>query len=1660
MEPHSEDELRSWLVERVSTYLDLSPELIDPEATWGDLGLVSRDAVALSGELESYLGLPLSPTIAWEHPTVVQLTAALRERLGGPGTAAPVPGGRSGTGLDEDDLVAVVGVGCRLPGGTHGPEAFWRMLLEGRDGIRTVPPGRWDDFDDGRAETAAVLSRTTRWGGFLDDIAGFDADFFAVSAIEAAHMDPQQRMLLEVAHEALDDAGMAREQLRGTPTGVFVGATSADYGRLTTRDLTAVDAWTGTGAALSIIANRLSYVLDLRGPSLVVDTACSSSLVAVHLAVESLRRGESSTALAGGVSLLLSPATTVTFDRAGAMAADGRCKAFDARADGYVRSEGCGVVVLKRLTDARRDGNAVLAVIRGSAVGSDGRSNGLMAPNPTAQEDLLRQVYRLAGVAPAQVDYVEAHGTGTPLGDRMEAGALAAVCGPGRGPDRPLLIGSVKTNLGHLEAAAGVVGLIKTALSVAHGRIPPSVHLEHPQAGLDAAVLAVPVRPTPWPSSGRPSLAGVSAFGFGGTNAHVVLEQVPPGTPGGVWLFPGQGSQWAGMGQQLLLDEPVFAAAVDQVDEVLTEESGFSARAVLSSGASERAIDRVQPLLFAVQIALVALWRAHDVRPDAVIGHSMGEITAAVTAGALRVEDGVRLVARRSRLMRRLAGQGAMAALDLPVDEVTTLLHDHAGVSVAVFSSPCQTMVAGPAAAVAALVEATLARGVRARPVPVDVASHSALVDPLLPDLLEAVAGLEVRPATVPFYSTVGDGGVPAFDPPYWAANLRRPVRFQQAVERALDDGHTRFVEISAHPLLLDAVTQTAGRRPVTVVPSSRRGTTSFNALHPPLRSWRHTTHWVPPRPRPAESGAAPAADTLLGSVVGVPTVPESRLWTSRLHPQALPYPAPHLVAGVSVVPGSVLLNTILSVAEGPVGEVRLAQPLLAETPSTIRVAEQGGRIRLVSRPDGAGTDVVHLTAVRLPSPGDPSPDDPSPDDPAALPDPGAVPSVRLPPADVARLLAEHGVVTSYRWEVREIVRQGTSTRLRVAFPAAEAGVAARLDAVLTLASFAADGPLQVLVPARIAAVRAGGAPCADVVIRYHESSAAVFDVTVDAQTGPRLLTVTGLTCAGATAPVRSGELLTRQVNWRPLTPEPSADVLVPAPGRPGGSVAEVLDEAVAVCLEFIARLGRRTAGTSRLTVITHGVRSADASQLPHAALWGLALAAAEEDPQGWGGIVDLDRRTGPEAAAGRPSAGGGRAAGPAGYAPVLAPVGPADRPPLCCRPDAAYLVTGGLGALGLEVARHLADRGARRLVLLGRRALPPRTAWDRAVGQGGEDGRRMRSRIAAVRELEALGVIVETPAVDVADEELTRRWLADRDAEGLPSVGGLVHAAGTTRDATLAGTDDEVLRAVLRPKLAGALVLDRAFPPGTVDFFVLFSSAASVSAVAGQGAYAAANACLDAVARRRAALGCRALSINWGAWADLGMATSSGGRVVEAALAAAGLRPLLVSEALAGWDRLDRSGCAQGLVVATTGNPELLNPALRGPDDRPAAGPVRWAGLSGEQQLVELRRLVAAELGVAPDDLDVDVPLAERGMDSILALRIRKRIEQSTGGAIGVTALWNHPTVRALARHLGTDVGTPSVGTPSVGTAPVGTRPGPLPGLESLLRSIEGAEL
>jgi acyl transferase domain-containing protein/NADPH:quinone reductase-like Zn-dependent oxidoreductase/acyl carrier protein/SAM-dependent methyltransferase len=810
------DALLTEVSKTLGAVLGVEPTALSATERFSVHGLTSVQAAAVTAELSRRLGRPLPATLLWDHPTAARLALHLA------GGVEEASSGRRGP-LAAEDPIAIVSAACRFPG-ADDPDAYWRMLSEGADAVGPMPVDRWDVDDLYDPDPAAAGRMSTRWGGFLDRVDGFEPAFFGVSPREALEMDPQQRLILELAWEALERAGLPPSTLTGRRTGVFIGAMWSEYGQLFA-GLEAIAPHSATGRDLGVIANRVSYCLGLTGPSLTVDTACSSSLTAVHLAVRALRSGECEAALVGGVNLILTADSTVAMTKFGGMAADGRSKAFDARADGYVRGEGGGLVLLKPLSHAIADGDRVLALIRGSAINNDGPSNGLTAPNPEAQRAVLRDAWMDAGVALAEVDCVEAHGTGTLLGDPIEAGALGAVLGSAPNREAPLVIGSVKTNIGHLEAAAGIAGLIKAALALQNRVFPASLHFQQPNPHIDFSGwnLRVPTTPEPWPKRGHPRRVGVSAFGFGGSNAHVALEEWAPDVPPPplpvaeaqarsrplVFVYAGNGSAWPGVGRDLLAADPVFYRAVAACDEAFARLTGaWSLLDLMAAGARGDAT-ATQCLCFAVQVGLTESLAARGWRPDAVLGHSVGEAAAAYASGALSLDAAARVVFQHGVATAGAAGRGAMAQASADADAVAAALADVADVELAGFNAPRAVTIAGPAAAIQEALAALKKAGIVAAPVRVNVAYHSAAMDGPQAALASALADLAPRTGGVTFYSGV-DGGLgdgATLDGGYWARNLRQPVRFAAAVACLPEDAV--IVEIAPHPVLSRSVAET-----------------------------------------------------------------------------------------------------------------------------------------------------------------------------------------------------------------------------------------------------------------------------------------------------------------------------------------------------------------------------------------------------------------------------------------------------------------------------------------------------------------------------------------------------------------------------------------------------------------------------------------------------------------------------------------------------------------------------------------------------------------------------------------------------------------------------------------------------------------------------------
>ncbi|MEV4483692.1 type I polyketide synthase [Micromonospora coxensis] len=1479
----------------------------------------------------------------------------------------------------ELEPVAIVAMSCRLPGGVRNPGDLWELLRDGRDAVAPFPDDRgWDLERLYHPDPDHPGTSYAREGGFVDGAGDFDPAFFGISPREALTMDPQQRLLLETSWEAVEAAGIDPASLRGSRTGVFVGTNGQDYGTLLMMSPDGDEGHSMTGGAAAVASGRVSYTLGLEGPAVSIDTACSSSLVALHLAVQALRAGECDLALAGGVTVMATPGLYIGSSRQRALSPDGRCRSFAAAADGAGFSEGVGWLLVERLSDARRHGHPVLAVVRGSAVNQDGASNGLTAPNGPSQRRVISQALASARLSTVDVDVVEAHGTGTTLGDPIEAQALLATYGQDRDGHAPLLLGSVKSNIGHAQAAAGVAGVIKMVLAMREGVVPATLHVDAPSPHIDwsAGAVELATEARPWPETGRPRRAAVSSFGISGTNAHVIIEQpgeaddapaetrsaglvdaavsvwpvsarskaalagqaarlaahvreregvdpaaigwslattrstfdqravvvgstveellsgldaVAAGLPTGavvsgvaasqgagpVFVFPGQGAQSARMAAGLIGRTPVFDAKLAECQQALAPYLDVDLVSVLT-GEDESWLERVevvQPVLWAVGIALAAVWQHVGVTPQAVIGHSQGEIGAACVAGILSLDDAAKTVALRSRALAVLRGTGTMASIDLPVEAVTERLAAFEGVGVAAVNGPSTVVVSGPPQPVADLVDACQADGIRARLIPVDYASHSAAVQEVAEQLRADLADITPQLGHVRLVSTLtGDWVDPAtMTADYWYDNLRQTVQFDPAVRTAITAGHTTFIEISPHPVLTMPVTAILDDTdtPGHTLGSLRRGDddptrllTNLATAHTiglpvdltavltrtetvdlPTYAFDHHRYW-------------PAPPLFLSQGDDEPDIDR---WRYRITWPALPDLPLNGLDGTWLVPVPAGLTD-----DSLVGEVR----------------------------DALGSVGADVVPVELDPTGDP----------AAL-------------ADLLRAAhpADGGPVT-----VLSLL--GLDERAHPEHPATPRGVAGTVLLVQALGTLGVDAPLWC-VTRRAVAVDAGDPP-----------------------------------------------------------PNPAA-----------------------------------------------------------AAVWGLGRAIALEHPARWGGLIDLpdtlDPWTGMRLCAALGDTGGEdqlavRESGVHArrLTRITDPEPPADESDDDRWTRGTVLITGGTGGLGGHLARWAARRGAAHVLLASRR---------------GPDAPGAAELEA---ELTDLGARVTVARCDVTDRAQVAALLAAAPDDA--PVTAVLHTAAVLDDGIVDTATAQRLHTVAAPKCAAAVHLDELTRDLDLDAFVLFSSVAGTTGNAGQGAYGAANAFLDALAERRRAEGLPALSVAWGAWRGAGLPADNeraqqrlrrGGMV--------GMDPELAVEALAralrrddattliadiDWARfapaftlVRPSPLIADLAEVREAARRLAEESTEREADTPSALARRLAGLSPAERsatLLELvRQCAATALGYgAADDVPADRPFRDLGLDSLTAVDMRNFLATATDLRLPATLAFDYPNPTVLAAHLG----------------------------------------
>jgi acyl transferase domain-containing protein/acyl carrier protein len=1641
----------------------------------------------------------------------------------------------------QKEPIAIIGMSCRFPGGANSPDEFWRLLESGTDAISQVPSDRWNIDELYDSDPAAPGRMNSRWAGFIDQIDQFDANFFGIAPREAAQMDPQQRLVLEVAWEALEDAGLTKTDLAGSQTGVYVGvhSHSTDYVLHQYADPEAIDIYTGTGTAHNVIGGRLAYLFDLRGPTLTVDTACSSSLVATHLACQSLRARESQMAIVAGVNLILSPEFTIAASKMHMLAPDGRCKAFDAQANGFVRGEGCGVVILKRLSDALATGDNILALIKGSAINQDGHTNGLTAPNGLSQQQVIKRALENSGVEPSQIGYIEAHGTGTSLGDVIELESLAAIFGQRKHDQSPCYLGSAKTNIGHLEGGAGIAGLIKTVLSLRKKSIPPVVHFKklNPNVSLENTPLTIPVELQPWKVDQK-RFAGISSFGWSGTNAHVVLQEAPTesilestsGETDHVYLlplsaqskqslhalaqayqeflfsekdinlkdicytssvrrtshehrltvtgrthqdlseqingfiqgkslsrtsvgyadpdhshriafvFPGQGSQWIGMGQQLLAKESAFRDAILECEKAIGLYTDWKLTEQLENTSSSRLdeIDVIQPTLFAIQVAVAALWRSWGIEPDAVIGHSMGEIAAAHIAGALDLENAARIICTRSRLLRRVSGKGVMAVVGLSLDEAQQAVANYVDqLSVAVSNSPRSTVLSGDPGAMEELFEELRLKNIFYRLVKVDVASHSPQMDPLLSDLISELHGLQSNAATIPFYSTVigNINAASSFDESYWADNLRRPVLFSKMIEKLAQDNHTIFIEISPHAILLPAIEETLHHlnKRGEIIPSLLRDDeeqatilSSLGKLYTvgypvdwkrqypngrlvslPSYAWDHQRYWVKSAPKREVIVQRDESQTLVDEnhpLLGVrlPSLahsPKSTIWQTRLDASFRNYLKDHNIEDAVKAMVFAGTNCLFGEKAHLITQSNLYTPLALD-------ASNESIVQLILTEEN-NASVSYQLYEKLTGHKDSW--------------------SKLADGQVEIGKVDASWFYNIRWEVKALSSQATS----VAHPKGH---------------WLIFSDQQGLGKEIAVLLEANGQTCTQVFHGTGNSSSKNWHYIKNVNNPDEFRQEVEKIMAGSHLPLHGILYL-----WG--LDAPSDEELQIS------SLSESQAITTTSLLHLIqALLPIEQESSPRVWVVTRGVQPVSPTQSLSAAqslLWGFGRGIAMEHPELWGGMLDLADYPSEDSQGDDASL-------------ILAEVFKSDQEKqiayrngqcyvarlirddlqktktknLTIRPDASYLVTGGLGGLGLNVARWLIDQGARHLVLTSRTGLPPKAEWDRVSSStvGGK-------RIEMIRGLEAQGASVTVVKADVSNANEMSRLFESFRTNQIPLC-GIFHIAGLEDNLPIQDMTVEHINEVLRSKVTGSWILHKltqseSASVSPIEFFVMFSSAAAIWGSKGLAHYAAANHFMDILAHYRHILGLQALSVNWGWWESGGMGK---GQLAQL-FADVGLNPMPTEQGLAAMEHLLETDATQAVIASVDWN--KFKPIYEARQKQPLlehiiteaqvvretsasetkstlAGQLRKMSRGDQREalLSHVRRQVAEVLGLeSPETLDIQQGFFKLGMDSITTVRLRNRLESSLECSLPPTVAFEYPNVEALTAFLAQEV-------------------------------------
>lgn len=1745
--------------------------------------------------------------------------------------------------------VAVIGMACRLAGGINSPEELWQTLLEKKDWSGEIPSMRWEPYHARDVRNTKSLSQATSRGYFIENIEDFDAAFFGISPKEAEQMDPQQRLSLEVSWEALENAGIPPQSLSKSDTAVFMGVNSDDYSKLLLEDLPGIEAWMGIGTAYCGVPNRISYHMDLIGPSTAVDAACASSLVAIHHGRQAILQGESKIAIAGGVNALCGPGLTRVLDEAGAVSKDGSCMSFDDDAHGYGRGEGAAIVVLKGMADAVADGDNIIAVLKGSAVAQDGHTNGIMAPNGKSQEIVAHKALKASGLEASKVQYVEAHATSTPLGDPTEVSAIANVYGSGRSPESPVLIGSVKSNVGHLEAGAGAVGFIKAALVINKGVLPPQANLKKLNTKIDWKEAGVKVvqEKTEWPESVDTRRAAICSYGYGGTVAHAIIEghskankilseaaetdiestfpdillmsapqerriavqateqaswMSSSGTEhdlrsiattlamrrghhdyraafvvdshedavkalntfakgsksewtaqdrvldsgankGTVWVFSGHGAQWKEMGRDLL-HTPLFRQAVVALDHIVQSEMGFSAIQALEDGDFD-ASDRVQVLTYIMQIGLTVILRAKGLKPQAVIGHSIGEVAASVAAGALTAEEGALIVCKRAKLYRQVMGLGSMILVNSPFQEIESELDGREDIVAAIDSSPSSCVISGETRAVAEFDQTLKARGVKTSKVKTDVAFHSPMLKQLILPLEAALKdSLKPRLPAIKLYSSSDPD--PRTNCPrdikYWTNNMIKPVLLTSAVEAAAEDGLGLFVEVSSHPIVSQSISETLmdkGIEDFGVFHTMKRQKPAKKIIQFCIaqlycrgadiqwkkqtgRNWAQGvpgTHWShKPFWKHVESGPLGASAThdmekhnLLGQGISVAGA-DTFLYTTQLDYSTKPFPGDHPLHGTQIVPAAVLVNTFLNATGAKsLSDIVLRVPVALSAQRDVQVIIQQDQIKVAStltqkegeKPDNASW-TTHTTGLWS-SEASPVAGDRQKLNIAAI---KTRIGSKLANDFSIEYLDKVGVsAMGFPWAVTEHYGNLKEMMARVdVAPDAADDLAAEdltwdshswapmLDAATSVGSTLFFDEPRLRMPAQIDRVEVytNSLPpkTAYLYVERAPSAGLAVDVCVLDESGEPLLKFSCMRFSeieGTAGANGSTESLVHQVAWPPTSfsenPLPISNVVLisrydptenyvakigdefgsvmklsraqdlsgvdlsiplksketvivycPDQVKSVNDISSVSEESISELLDIVKFVAQSSLPTKVFVLTNRTFAGEDPTALAQAPLHGLCRIIASELPDLWGALIDTEDSSFPFQAVKyvqgqdivRISDGVPRTARLRSFPREMVSKS-INQKSLLPRPEGTYIITGGMGALGLEVADFLVEKGARRLVLVSRRALPPRGDWWNLTGS-------IEATVQKIKHLENLGATIHVVATDIGAPGGSDSLKAALDNLSLPPILGVVHAAGVLEDQLVLETTADSFHRVLSPKIAGALALHSIFPPGSLDFFVLFSSCGQLFGFPGQSSYASGNAFLDTLATHRCNLGDNALAFQWTSWRGLGMAASTD--FINAELESKGITDVTRDEAFRAWEHVAKLDTDHAVVLRSLAFDEneplpvsILNDiAIRRPgsaaattsaaDD--AAGSDNTMRMSGPELKAfldtKIRECVVSVLQLSSiDDVDSRAALADLGVDSVMTVTLRKRLQSSLKVKVPPTLTWSHPTVSHL---------------------------------------------